>query len=119
MLLATGTGRARTWAGRPFWGDRKGGDNVSIYAAPARATSLSDLPPAFIDCGSAEVFRDEDVAYATALWEAGVQAELHVWPGGFHGFDLLAPASAIGAAAIATRASWIARHFNSLRGDCK
>ncbi|WP_176594372.1 alpha/beta hydrolase [Sphingobium sp. EM0848] len=100
-------------------GDRRGGECVSIYAAPARATDLSDLPPAFIDCGSAEVFRDEDVAYATALWAAGVQAELHVWPGGFHGFDMMAPTSAIGAAAIAARDSWVARHFHSLLGDCK
>lgn len=97
-------------------GDRRATDDVSIYAAPARATDLSGLPPAFIDCGSAEVFRDEDVAYATALWAAGVQAELHVWPGGFHGFDLLAPTSAIGAAAIAARDNWVARHFNALPG---
>lgn len=48
-------------------GGRRATDDVSIYAAPARATDLSGLPPAFIDCGSAEVFRDEDVAYATAL----------------------------------------------------
>ena len=71
-------------------GERRGTDDVSIYAAPARATDLSGLPPAFIDVGSAEVFRDEDVAYASALWAAGVQAELHVWPGAFHGSDLVA-----------------------------
>ena len=35
-------------------GERRGTDDVSIYAAPARATDLSGLPPAFIDCGSAE-----------------------------------------------------------------
>ena len=52
-------------------GDRRGGPDVSIYAAPARATDLAGLPPAYIDCGSAEVFRDEDVAYAAALWAAG------------------------------------------------
>jgi acetyl esterase/lipase len=65
-------------------GDRRGGDEVSAYAAPARATDLSGLPPTFIDCGSAEVFRDEDVAYAYAyasgIWVAGGQAELHVTP---------------------------------------
>lgn len=92
-------------------GDRRATDDVSTYAAPARATDLSGLPPAFIDCGSAEVFRDEDVAYATALWAAGGQAELHVWPGGFHGFDMIAPHAAISQAAIAARDAWIARHF--------
>ncbi len=90
-------------------GDRRGTDDVSVYAAPARATDLSGVPPAFIDCGSAEVFRDEDVAYATALWHAGVQAELHVWPGGFHGFDMMAPHTVLAKAMRAARDSWVAR----------
>ncbi|OBI41690.1 alpha/beta hydrolase fold domain-containing protein [Mycobacterium colombiense] len=90
-------------------GDRRGSDGVSIYAAPARATDLSGLPPAFIDCGSAELFRDEDVAYATNLWCAGVQAELHVWPGGFHGFDMVAPHTALAHAATTTRNAWVAK----------
>jgi acetyl esterase/lipase len=91
-------------------GDRRGTENVSIYAAPARAKDLSGLPPAFIDCGSAEVFRDENVAYASALWHAGVQAELHVWLGGFHGFDMVAD-TALGRSAIAARDAWVARHL--------
>ncbi|WP_091228640.1 alpha/beta hydrolase [Microbacterium sp. 3J1] len=90
-------------------GDRKGTADVSIYAAPARATDLAGLPPAFIDCGSAEVFRDEDVAYATRLWEAGVQAELHVWAGGFHGFDMFAPHTAVAQAMLAARDNWVGR----------
>ncbi|MCD2440824.1 alpha/beta hydrolase [Agromyces sp. SYSU K20354] len=90
-------------------GERRGTDDVSIYAAPARATDLSGLPAAYIDCGSAEVFRDEDVAYATALWAAGVQAELHVWAGGFHGFDMMAPQTAVSQASIAARDSWLDR----------
>lgn len=90
-------------------GDRRGTDEVSIYASPARATDLSGLPPAFIEVGSAEVFRDEDVAYATGLWAAGVQAELHVWAGGFHGFDMIAPHAAVSQAAVAARENWIAR----------
>jgi acetyl esterase/lipase len=86
-----------------------GGDEVSIYAAPARANDLSGLPPAFIDVGSAEVFRDEAVNYATLLWKSGVQAELHVWPGGFHGFDLLAPNVALSTVARETRSKWVGR----------
>ncbi|MGP3776156.1 alpha/beta hydrolase [Streptomyces sp. SDT5-1] len=94
-------------------GERRGTDDVSIYAAPARATDLTGLPPAFIDCGSAEVFRDEDVAYASALWAAGVQAELHIWPGGFHGFDLTAPHTALAHAMTAARNAWVARTLGS------
>ncbi|CAG9977405.1 unnamed protein product [Clonostachys byssicola] len=41
-------------------------EGVSHLAAPARATDLSGLPPAYIDVSSAEPFRDEAVAYALA-----------------------------------------------------
>ena len=90
-------------------GDRRGTDDVSIYAAPARATDLSGLPPAFIDCGSAEVFRDEDVAYATAIWADGGDAELHVWPGGYHAFEGFAPQSRLAQEMTAARDNWIRR----------
>jgi acetyl esterase/lipase len=93
-------------------GDRRGTPNVSIYAAPARATNLTNLPPTFIDCGSAEVFRDEDVAYANAIWAAGGRAELHVWPGGFHAFDTFAPDTVISHDMTAARDRWIHRLFN-------
>ena len=90
-------------------GDRRGTEGVSIYAAPARATDLAGLPPTFIDVGSAEVFRDEAVAYAGAIWAAGGNAELHVWPGGFHGFELFVPQAAISRAARAAREAWLDR----------
>ncbi|HEY5019129.1 MAG TPA: alpha/beta hydrolase [Streptosporangiaceae bacterium] len=94
-------------------GERCGTDDVSIYAAPARATDLSGLPPTFIDVASAEVFRDEAVAYASQIWADGGVAELHVWPGGFHGFDLFAPHAQIAQAAIRTRTDWVARHLSA------
>jgi len=90
-------------------GERRGGDHVSIYAAPSRATDLAGLPPAFIEVGSAEVFRDEAVSYATRLWASGVQAELHVWPGGFHGFNLLVPNATLSTIANETRSAWLRR----------
>jgi acetyl esterase/lipase len=90
-------------------GDARGGPDVSPYAAPARETDLSNLPPAFIDVGSAETFRDEDVAYASAIWRAGGRCELHVWPGGFHGFDMMAPQAAMSQAAKAARTGWLRR----------
>ncbi|KPM41146.1 hypothetical protein AK830_g5443 [Neonectria ditissima] len=90
-------------------GERQGGDDVSVYASPSRATDLSGLPTAFIDVGASEVFRDEDVAYASRLWECGVQAELHVWPGAFHAFELLAPGAAVSVAALKARGDWLRR----------
>ncbi|MFF3753663.1 alpha/beta hydrolase [Streptomyces sp. NPDC002018] len=90
-------------------GERRGGPDVSPYAAPARATDLSGLPPAFIDVGSAETFRDEDIAYAGRLWQAGGVAELHVWPGGFHGFELMAPQAALSQDARHAPLVWLRR----------
>ncbi|MER5339103.1 alpha/beta hydrolase [Streptomyces mirabilis] len=90
-------------------GDARGGPDVSPYAAPARAEDLSGLPPAFIDVGSAETFRDEAVAYASGLWQAGGRAELHVWPGGFHGYDLMAPQAALSQDTKAARLRWLRR----------
>ena len=94
-------------------GDARGGPDVSPYAAPARADDLGGLPPAFLDVGSAETFRDEDVAYAGRIWQAGGRAELHVWPGGFHGFDAMAPAAQISREAREARVRWLNRLFNS------
>ncbi|KIW62369.1 hypothetical protein PV04_10549 [Phialophora macrospora] len=78
---------------RKIWdlvlGEAAGSDEVTPYQAPARVTDLSDLPPAYIDAGECEVFRDSAVAYATALWRGGSTCELHIWPGAFHGFDML------------------------------
>ncbi|MGW3951039.1 alpha/beta hydrolase [Streptomyces sp. NPDC004752] len=94
------------------WGAVLGGltdDEVSPYASPALADDLSGLPTTYIDTGSAEVFRDEDTDYATRIWAAGGQAELHVWAGGFHGFDALYPQANISATARRTRTDWLAR----------
>ncbi|WP_330461148.1 alpha/beta hydrolase [Streptomyces sp. NBC_00820] len=93
-------------------GDRRGGPDVPPYASPARATDLSGLPPAFLDVGSAETFRDEVVAYASRIWQYGGDAELHVWPGGFHGFDTFAPDTALSRAARTTQLNWLTRLLN-------
>jgi acetyl esterase/lipase len=90
-------------------GDARGGPDVSPYAAPARATDLSGLPPALIDVGSAETFRDEAVAYASAIWRAGGQAELHVFSGGFHGYEALAPQAAVSHDTREARVRWLRR----------
>ncbi|WAZ26717.1 alpha/beta hydrolase [Streptomyces cinnabarinus] len=116
-LQYTGTGSWSRESNTTGWtallGDRRATDTVSPYASPARAADLSGLPPAFIDVGSAEVFRDEDVAYASRLWAAGVQVELHVWAGGFHIFDGAAPAAALSRAALAAREAWVRRTLTS------
>ena len=90
-------------------GAGRGGADVPGSAAPARAEDLSGLPPTFVDVGSADPFRDEDVDFASRIWLAGGVAELHVWPGGFHGFEVVAPHAAITRGAVAARRTWLRR----------
>ncbi|OZE89168.1 lipase [Rhodococcus sp. 15-2388-1-1a] len=92
---------------RAVLGEQYRTDDVSPYIAPARATDLAGLPPAYIDVGSAEIFRDEAVDYATSLWHAGTDAELHVWNGGFHAFDIFAPHTTLAQGMIRTRNAWV------------
>jgi len=68
---------------------RAGSDDVSIYAAPARATDLAGLPPAYVSVMHFDPLRDEGIAYALALLNAGVSVELHLFPGTFHGSALI------------------------------
>jgi acetyl esterase/lipase len=94
---------------RSLLGDRAGTDDVSIYEAPGRATDLAGLPPVLVDVGSADLFRDEDVAFASTIWASGGDAELHVWPGGYHGFELIAPTCALARDAHDARCRWLVR----------
>ena len=77
-------------------GERLGTDGVSPSSSPARVTDFRDLSPAFIDVGELDIFRDESIAYAAGLLNAGVSVELHVRPGVPHAFDRLAPTSGVG-----------------------
>jgi len=67
------------------------GDDVSPYAAAARATDLSDLPPAYLCVGTADLFRDENIDYAKRLMQAGVPTELVVYPGMPHAGEAFNP----------------------------
>ncbi len=70
---------------RCYLGALYGTAHVPGYAAPARATDLSGLPPAYVCVGNVNGFRDEAIDYAMRLNQAGVPAELHVHPGAPHG----------------------------------
>lgn len=87
-------------------GEDRGTDRVHPYQAPSRAEDLSGLPPAFLEVGSAEIFRDETVDYAERIWAAGGEAELHVWSGAYHGFSGFSPDAVVSRAALEARDSW-------------
>jgi len=94
---------------RSILGDNVCGPGVSPYAAPARATNLSKLPNAYLDCGSTEVFRDEILDYAARLTQAGVPTEVHSWAGASHGFDSLNPGAEMSVTAMEVRTSYLKR----------
>jgi acetyl esterase/lipase len=76
---------------RSYLGREPGGEDLSYYASATRATNLAGLPPAYIAVGQLDLFLNESIDYAQRLLEAGVPAELHVYPGVYHGFDAFAP----------------------------
>jgi acetyl esterase/lipase len=65
-----------------------GSDDVSPYAAAARAENLEGLPATFILTGALDLFFDENTEYLRRLVHAGVPAGMHVYPGAYHAFDL-------------------------------
>jgi acetyl esterase/lipase len=93
-------------------GQALGGPDVSPYAAPARANDLTGLPPTYLMTGALDLFADEGIDYARRLVAAGVPTELHVFPGGCHGFDLV-PDAAIAKAARASGLAALARAFDT------
>lgn len=99
-----------TWTyddNRTGWGALLGAsggeDEVSEYAAPARAADLTGLPPTYLDVGDLDIFRDESIEYARRLAAAGVPTEVHVHPGCPHAFEWLAPQADVSQRVIADR----------------
>lgn len=72
-----------------------GSGSVPPGSVPARATSLSGLPPTFLWIGGLDLFLPETLAFATRLSEAAVPTTLHLVPGVYHGFDGAAPSASV------------------------
>ena len=73
---------------------------VPAYAAPARQTDYSNLPPAYTFVGDIEPFYWETLMYIENLKKAGVEAKADVYPNCFHAFDMLLPTKKISRKAI-------------------
>ncbi len=92
------TPQANCFGWTSLLGQEPGGPDVSPYAAAARAEHLEDLPATFINVGALDLFLEEDLEYARRLMRAGVPTELHVYPGAYHGFRMVADAQVTQAA---------------------
>ncbi|WP_371318220.1 alpha/beta hydrolase [Paenibacillus elgii] len=65
--------------------------DISPYAAPSRAKSLTGLPPVYTCVGQLDPFRDETIDYVARLAQAGVDVEFQLYPGCYHGFEHVVP----------------------------
>jgi acetyl esterase/lipase len=68
-------------------------ESVPETAAAARCTDFVGLPPAYLAIGDLDLFVVETITYARELLRAGARVDLRVYPGAFHGFDLIESAA--------------------------
>ena len=100
-----------TRSNRFGWTSYLGGADPAV-AVPARRTDLAGLAPAWLGVGTLDLFCAEDLAYAARLNAAGVECEVHEVPGAFHGFDGLAPKSAVSQAYFDSTCASLRRALN-------
>lgn len=84
------------------------------YASALHAKDLADLAPAFIDVGTLDIFRPEDIAYSERVLEAGGMADLRVYNAVPHGFDRIAPNAAVAKRAWEARWTFLRERLHSL-----
>ncbi|KAI1330864.1 Alpha/Beta hydrolase protein [Xylariaceae sp. FL0255] len=99
-------------------GKRRGGNDVNIFEAPARAAKkdVEGFPPTYIDVGAAEPFRDEVIRFSDLLITAGVEVERHVFSGGFHGFFAANPNALVSRLCNARKMGWLSRRLGVTDG---
>ena len=83
-----------------YLGKLSGTANIPYYAAPARASDLSNLPPAATFVGELEPFRDEVVQYVENLRKAGVPVDFEIFEGCYHAFEQMCPKAKISKRAV-------------------
>jgi acetyl esterase/lipase len=100
---------------RAYLGQEPGVTDLPPYAAAARVTDLSGLPPAWIGVGTLDLFRDENIDYARRLLAAGVPTDLHVYAGAPHGFTSNCPETALARRCAADIDAALLRAFSIAR----
>jgi|GEM_PF-2981524 len=115
MLDARSTASAAQFDHDPAWSTtsnttawKRATEGIATLA-PGDRTDVGALPPVYLDVGSAEVFRDSTVEFAARLWAGGLSAELHVWSGGFHGFDCAVEDARVSRQSHRARREWLRR----------
>ena len=92
-------------------GREPGGEDVPLAAAPARADDLTGLPPTTLLIGDLDLLIGENLRFARTLIRSGVPTDLHVFPGAYHAFMLMAPQADVSHRAIDEFTAAMTRHF--------
>lgn len=87
--------RRNRFSWKKYLGPLYGLSDIPCYASPSRRTDYSGLPPAYTFCMDGEPFYSETVEYIDNLKKAGIKAELDVYHGDTHAFDMLFPRLAV------------------------
>lgn len=100
-----------------YLGDLYGGENVPSYAAPARETDFSNLPPTYTFVGTLDPFYDETLQYVQALRDSGAEVRWDVYEEAFHGFDVIpAKISREARAKLLSEYQYAAEHYYTPEG---
>lgn len=87
-----------------------GGQEPDRFASPLlHETDWSNLPPVFVDVGTEDLFRDEDLNLVGTLAGSGNPVEFHLYPGAYHASEVLAPDAALSRRIMANRLDAVRR----------
>jgi len=92
--------KSNTLGWKMYLNELFGQDNVPKYAAPARETDYSGLPPAYTFVGDIEPFYNETITYFDNLKNTGITAKVDVYKGCYHAFEIMCPKADISKQAV-------------------
>ncbi|BCJ50550.1 alpha/beta hydrolase [Actinoplanes sp. NBRC 14428] len=105
------TAQSHRFAWQSVLGEAVAGPDVPVYAAPARATDVAGVAPAYLVVGQLDLLAGEALRYVRTLIRSGVPTELDLVPGAYHAFMSFAPEAETSRRASARFLDAIVRHF--------
>lgn len=79
------------WGWKKYLGELYQSSNVPPYASPSKEVNYANLPKCYTFVSDGEPFYQETLDYIHHLRRAGVCAEVDVYKGNIHAFDMLCP----------------------------
>ena len=79
------------WGWKKYLGELYCSENIPVYASPVKEKNYANLPKCYTFVSDGEPFYQETLDYVQHLQETGVKAEVDVYKGNIHAFDMLCP----------------------------